>query len=98
MSHYIAIIHKDENSCFGVSFPDVRGVFTAGDTLDEAIRQARDVLAFAAETWEDDTGSPFPKPRSIDELRSDTEFVEDSAGAILAAVPFKVDTHLVAAE
>ena len=35
MPHYIALIHKDANSCYGVSFPDVPGVFTAGDTIDE---------------------------------------------------------------
>jgi predicted RNase H-like HicB family nuclease len=98
MSNYIAIIHKDENSCFGVSFPDVSGVFTAGDTLDEAIYLARDVLAFAAESWEEDKGSPFPKPRSIDELRTDPEFIADSAGAILAAVPFETVSTLAAAE
>ena len=34
MPHYIALIHKDADSCYGVSFPDVPGVFTAGDTID----------------------------------------------------------------
>ena len=40
VAHYIALIHKDADSCYGVSFPDVPGVFTAGDTMDEAIRRA----------------------------------------------------------
>ena len=26
MAHYIALIHKDADSCYGVSFPDVPGV------------------------------------------------------------------------
>jgi predicted RNase H-like HicB family nuclease len=30
MPHYIALIHKDADSCCGVSFPDLPGVFTAG--------------------------------------------------------------------
>ena len=38
MTHYIALIHKDAGSCYGVSFPDVPGVFTAGDTIDEAMQ------------------------------------------------------------
>jgi antitoxin HicB len=25
MTHYIALIHKDADSCYGVSFPDVPG-------------------------------------------------------------------------
>ena len=47
MQHYIAVVHKDETSCFGVFFPDVKGVFTAGDTLDDAFRQAREVLGWS---------------------------------------------------
>ena len=47
-AHYIALIHKDGDSCYGVSFPDVAGVITAGDTLDEALTGAAEALAFAA--------------------------------------------------
>ena len=89
MAHYIALIHKDSDSCYGVSFPDVPGVITAGDTIDEAIRQAAEVLAFAAEDWAELNGKPFPRPRSIDELRADPEFVSDAADAVIAAVPFR---------
>jgi hypothetical protein len=34
MTYYIALIHEDADSCYGVSFPDVPGVFTAGDAID----------------------------------------------------------------
>lgn len=98
MRHYIAVVHKDETSCFGVFFPDVRGVFTAGDTLDEAFRQAREVLEFASESRVEDTASEFPEPRTIDELRRDPEFVEASKDAILMAVPFGHEPARIAAE
>src|SRR5436305_12727003 len=88
MAHYIALIHKDRDSCYGVSFPDVPGVFTAGDTIDEAIRNAADVLAFAAEDWSNLAGERFPTARTIDELRTDPEFQERAADAVIAAVPF----------
>lgn len=39
MAHYIALIHKDTDSCYGASFPDVPGVFTAGDTIDEVMQR-----------------------------------------------------------
>ena len=77
MTHYIALIHKDADSCYCVSFPDVPGVITAGDTLDEAIAQAAEVLVFAAEDWEELTGNPFPSPRSLDDLRKDATFQSD---------------------
>ncbi len=50
-SHYIALIHKDSDSGCGVSFPDLLGVTTVADTLDDALREASVVLAFALEDW-----------------------------------------------
>lgn len=96
MPHYIALIHKDADSCYGVSFPDVPGVFTAADTIDEAIQKAAEVLAFAAEDWSDLDGKQFPAPRTIDALRSDPEFQEAAADAVVAAVPFHARAEAVA--
>lgn len=87
MPHYIALIHKEPTSSYGVSFPDVPGVVTAADTLDEAIEQAAEALAFASEDWEALSGRPFPKPRTLDLLRADAEFTQSSIGAVLAAIP-----------
>lgn len=89
MTHYIAVIHKDTDSSYGVSFPDVPGVFTAGDTIDEAIQKAAEVLEFAAEDWARLTGRVWPQPRTIDTLRDDSQFRDDAADAIVAAVPFR---------
>jgi len=85
MSYYIALIHKDPGSDYGVSFPDVPGAVTAGKTIDEAMQLAAEVLEFAAEGWP----GAFPQPRSIDELRRDAGFREDAAEAIIVAVPFR---------
>ncbi len=94
MPHYIALIHKDADSCYGVSFPDIPGVTTAGDTIDEAMRQAADVLVFAAEDWTNSDGSSgFKPPRTIDQLRNDPEFIEDSRDAVVAAVPFRAEAQ-----
>ena len=88
MTHYIAIIHKEPDSSYGVSFPDLPGVITAADTLDEALFQAAEVLAFAAEDWEQVTGTRYPEPRSLDALHRDTEFAQASKEAVVAAIPF----------
>ena len=45
MRHYIALVHKDATSDFGVSFPDFPGAVTAAATSDEAIEQAEEALA-----------------------------------------------------
>jgi predicted RNase H-like HicB family nuclease len=89
MPHYIALIHKESDSCFGVSFPDWPGVTTAGDTIDDAMHKAAEVLEFAAEDWREHTGSDIPRPRTIDELRADNDFQETAADAVIAAVPFR---------
>ena len=89
MPFYIALIHKEADSSYGVSFPDVPGVVTAADTIDAAMQRAAEVLEFAAEDWIEQIGTVFPHPRTIDELRGDAEFQEDSADAVIAAVPFR---------
>ena len=89
MPDYIALIHKDADSCYGISFPDVPGVVTAGDTIDEVMQKAAEVLEFAAEDWSQLTGREWPRARSIDELRADPEFLEEAADAVVAAVPFR---------
>jgi predicted RNase H-like HicB family nuclease len=95
-SRYIALIHKEADSCYGVSFPDWPGVVSAGDTIDEAMQQAVEVLAFAAEDWENADGvREIPKPRTIDELRADREFRHDATDAVIVAVPFRVNAEAV---
>jgi predicted RNase H-like HicB family nuclease len=96
MPHYIALIHKDRDSCYGVSFPDVPGVFTAADTIDEAMQNAVEVLGFAAEDWSALEGKEFPAPRTIDELRADPDFQEQATDAIVVAVPFHEKTEAAA--
>jgi predicted RNase H-like HicB family nuclease len=96
MAHYIALIHKDADSCYGVSFPDVPGVFTAGDTIDEAMQKAAQVLAFAAEDWSKLAGDGFPVARTIDELRTDPGFQAHAADAVVAAIPFDVKAEVAA--
>ncbi|HEY0328379.1 MAG TPA: type II toxin-antitoxin system HicB family antitoxin [Rhodopseudomonas sp.] len=94
MPHYIALIHKDPDSCYGVSFPDIPGVITAGDTLDEALQQASEVLSFAAEDWVNEDGSAgFRPPRTIDQLRQDPEFIEDARDAMIAVIAFPAQAH-----
>jgi antitoxin HicB len=87
VTHYIAVIHKERDSIYGVSFPDVPGVLAAAETLDTALSEAADALAFAAEDWEAHSGAPFPRPRSLDALRDDPQFTASAKDAVVAAVP-----------
>ncbi len=44
MDSYIAVIHKDPDSDFGVSFPDFPGCITAGATIDKVKDMAHKAL------------------------------------------------------
>ena len=39
---YAIVIHKDQESDYGVTFPDIPGCFSAGDTIEEAISMAQE--------------------------------------------------------
>jgi predicted RNase H-like HicB family nuclease len=69
---YIAYLHKERNSDFGVSFPDFPGCVTAAKTLDEASRKAPEVLAFHIAGMLED-GEKIPKPSKIDDLVNDPD-------------------------
>jgi len=81
-THYVAVIHKDEHSGYGVSFPDVPGVIAVADSLDEAISEGAAALQFAFEDWD----GPLPVPRTLEDLQADEVFQADAAGAVLAAI------------
>ena len=51
MPHCIALIHKEADSGYGVSFPDVSGVTAMADTLDEALAEGSAAPGFAFEDW-----------------------------------------------
>ncbi len=89
--HYVAVIEKDQESAFGVWFPDVEGCFSAGDTMDEAVSNAAVALRQHVEAVES-AGHRVPAARSVDHVLRDEEVVASMAGgAVLFAVPLLAD-------
>ena len=72
MRQYVALIHKDADSDFGVSFPDLPGCITAGSTLDEARDMAAEALALHLEGMEAD-GEAAPAPSSLETIMADAQ-------------------------
>ena len=85
MAGYIALVHKDEGTSYGVSFPDLPGCISAGDTFEEAVANAAGALAAHLALMRAD-GDTIPAPRSFDELKRDREFLADTADAIVTVV------------
>ena len=81
MRYPIAIEPGTETTAFGVVVPDLPGCFSAGDTLDEALRGAEE----AAAAWIDaalDSGGGVPLARSLDAVRLDPTFAGWGFGVI----------------
>ena len=89
MPQYIALIHAEADGSHTVSFPDIPGIFTAGETFDEAIEEAEEALEFAAEDWSNPDGSTgLPPPRTIDQLRNDPGFVAASNDCVVILIDY----------
>ncbi len=82
---YIAYLHKEKKSDFGVSFPDFPGCVTAGKTLEEARHNAVEALTLHIEGMIED-GEQVPEPATLDDMASDR--------AIQDAVAFLVDVDI----
>jgi predicted RNase H-like HicB family nuclease len=74
-------IHKDPDSDYGVTVPDLPGCFTAGSTIDEAMLMAREAIELYLDTLVDD-GREIPTPSDVETLRSNPLY----ANAIWAVV------------
>lgn len=82
---YPALIHKDADSDYGVSFPDFPGCVTAGASPEEAHELAIEALQFHVQGMVDD-GEHIPEPSRGPDLF--TQAVE--SGGVLTFVPVQL--------
>lgn len=75
MANYIAVVHKDPKSDYGVSFPDFRGCITAGSTIDEAKDMAQQALPFHIKGMLLD-GETIPKPSALEDIMGDPDYAD----------------------
>ncbi len=64
---YPALVHKDPDSDFGISFPDFPGCVTAGKSLEEAHALATEALQFHVDSMFKD-GDTIPNPSIIEDV------------------------------
>jgi len=73
MANYIAIVHKDPDSDFGVSFPDFPGCVTAGQNIDEAKDIAQEAITLHIQGMLED-GEKLPIPSKLEDIIADSDF------------------------
>lgn len=80
MKNFLALVHKEPDSSYGVTFPDLPGCFSAADNFDDLTRNACEAL----ELWFEDAEPVEP---STFEAMSERVDADLKAGAFLVSVP-----------
>jgi len=84
MANYIAIVHKEPNSDFGVSFPDFPGCITAGSSIDEAKNMAQEAIRLHIKGMIED-GQDIPFPSNLEEIMANPEHADAVAFLVIEA-------------
>jgi len=88
VKYFYAIMHQDEGSAYGVSFPDLPGCHSAADRVEDVLPNACEAL----DLWFEDQDEV--EPRGLDEVKA-AAAEELAAGGTLIAVPRISNDHRV---
>ena len=95
LRHYPIVIHKDPESCYGVTVPDLPGCFTTADTVEDALKQAREASEFHMACLLLD-GEPVPEPQSIGYHQKNPEYADGHWESVAVIIPTDVSKIQVA--
>ncbi len=70
---YPIVIHKDKDSDYGVTVPDLPGCFSAGATVDEAIAATREAIELYLEYMIEE-GKPIPAPGTVEQHKGKRQY------------------------
>jgi predicted RNase H-like HicB family nuclease len=86
MTPYLAFIHPPESgSAWGVTFPDLPGCISAGESFEAAIRNAHEALSSHLAALLAD-GDPIPGPRSFADVAADPSLDDERRDAVVQLV------------
>jgi predicted RNase H-like HicB family nuclease len=88
MTHYIAFLDHEPQASGGVRVPDLPGCFSAGDDLDDALRNVSEAISLYLDFLRDEGGEP-PLPRTMEQSRRDPEVAGMFSRFTVAAVPVR---------
>ena len=70
---YQVVVHKDKNSSYGVTVPDIPGCFSAGENYDDALKNAIEAINLMLESMVED-GDEIPTPKSLLDHRDNPDY------------------------
>jgi predicted RNase H-like HicB family nuclease len=83
---YPIVIHRDPESDYGVTVPDLPGCFSAGETMDEAMEAVVEAIECHIEGLLLD-GEAIPMPKSVHHHQNNPDYAE----GIWAVVPIDLN-------
>lgn len=91
MANYIAVLHKEAETDFGVSFPDFPGCITGGESIDATKDLAQEALILHIQGMVEDD-EPLPIPSKLEDIMADTDYVGAMAYLVVAVPDAKPRT------
>jgi len=90
MAFYPALIHHDDGTAYGASFPDFPGTIASGDTIEEALADAEAALVAMLEVMHED-GTEIPEPSPLDQV-AELDEAKDARAIVLVEARFAEPT------
>ncbi len=91
---YVVVVHKDEDSDYGVTVPDLAGCFSAGATIDEALTNIVEAIECHLEAMLS-AGEKIPSSKPIEKHRKNPDYA-DALWAIVEVKPDDLQIKLAA--
>lgn len=91
MSNYIAVVHKDSSSDFGVSFPDFPGCTTGGKSIDDVKDLSLEALSGHIKVMRE-FGEKIPNPSKLDDIVADKDYLNAIAFLVVSVPDIKSRT------
>lgn len=90
--NFLIAIHKDPDSDYGVTVPDLPGCFSAGSTFADALSMAKEAIELHLEGMLDD-GQDIPTPSTdVEAFRSDPLLANAIWAVVLIDLNWKSST------
>lgn len=68
------VIHKDEQSVYGVTVPDIPGCFSWGETIDDALKNTREAIVAHTLTMLEEGMAFDIEPSRIEDLHANDDY------------------------
>jgi predicted RNase H-like HicB family nuclease len=80
---YPVLIHKEDDSEYGVTVPDMPGCFTSGKTVRDALKNLQEAVAYYYEGEDVDTP---PEPSNVEDLITQEDLYTEGGFWLLADI------------